>query len=267
LSPERIRVKPETMECLMERVFQSAGFVCVYDGSQPKDINWLDKPTFFTRVYRCKMDGEWINTWVKFVYDLRPGKEGQADFEMGWKDLTVFNETKNRQQIDLMAVIKNGNERRLSVRLANKIKKLFNGGSISSAEPQSTDTSGIDDIIKKAEKANVAGIAASTKAKLESRVEGVATTIANKTLKPQLERMSLPQQVKASRGMMAILGKNKTRSSMINGFASEFLEKRDKGMSGEEILHPYLNCPEFIQFWHDLGMNETDLRNLMPDGK
>ena len=51
--PEHFRAKLDTMQCLLEKIVSKAGFVCVYDGSNsPKDIDWLETPTFYTRVYR-----------------------------------------------------------------------------------------------------------------------------------------------------------------------------------------------------------------------
>jgi hypothetical protein len=76
------------MECMFERALINMGFVVIKDGSiQPTDVDWLSKPTFFTRVLRAKVDGHFVNTWVKFTYDMRTGN---ADFSVSSKDMTVF---------------------------------------------------------------------------------------------------------------------------------------------------------------------------------
>jgi len=66
------------------------------DGSKdPQDIKWLDKPTFFSRVYRLKLDDQWVNTWIRFTYDIRTG---WADFTISYKDLEVLDDAMTRKE-------------------------------------------------------------------------------------------------------------------------------------------------------------------------
>jgi len=88
--PEHIRGKIKPMECLFERACRSMGFVLMRDGSKtPQDIQWLEKPTFFSRVYRLRLDDIWVNTWIRFTYDTR---NGYADFNISHKDLATMND-------------------------------------------------------------------------------------------------------------------------------------------------------------------------------
>ena len=91
--PERIRGRIKPMECLFERSVRSMGFMLMRDGSKKsgnsQDIQWLDKPTFFSRVYRLKLDGIWVNTWIRFTYDARTG---WADFSISHKDLAAMED-------------------------------------------------------------------------------------------------------------------------------------------------------------------------------
>ncbi len=69
----------------IERALWNTGwFVLTKDGStQPTDVSWLDTPSFYTKVYRMKLDGEYVNTWVRFIYNER---DNWADFEMTYRD-------------------------------------------------------------------------------------------------------------------------------------------------------------------------------------
>jgi hypothetical protein len=69
----------------IENAVRNTGwFVLVKDGSkEPIDINWLDTPSFYTKLYRMKLDGEFVNTWVRFVYNTR---DNWADFEMRYNN-------------------------------------------------------------------------------------------------------------------------------------------------------------------------------------
>jgi len=88
--PEHIRSRIRPMECLTERAMQSMGFVLLRDGSKnPQDIKWLEKPTFFSRVYRLKLDDKWVNTWIRFTYDVR---SGYADLSISHRDLALLEE-------------------------------------------------------------------------------------------------------------------------------------------------------------------------------
>lgn len=71
--------------CLLEKFFIDFGFELIHDGLKDGQPN-PGRPTdisCFTRKYRLKVDGEWRNRWVKFVYDRR---ESLADFEVYSRD-------------------------------------------------------------------------------------------------------------------------------------------------------------------------------------
>jgi hypothetical protein len=63
-------------------VANTGWFMTVKDGSQPKgdvqDIN----PSLYTKTYRMRLDGQFTNTWVKFVYNQRDN----------WADFTIMYE-------------------------------------------------------------------------------------------------------------------------------------------------------------------------------
>lgn len=69
----------------IENAVQNTGwFVVVKDGSkEPTDVNWLTTPSFYTKLYRMKLDGEFVNTWLRFVYNYR---DNWADFEMTYRN-------------------------------------------------------------------------------------------------------------------------------------------------------------------------------------
>jgi hypothetical protein len=64
-------------EKLVQR-FGLGRFVLVHDGQRnpgqfelpPEDVR------FYTKIYRWEIDGKFINTWVKFKYDLRDNEVG-----------------------------------------------------------------------------------------------------------------------------------------------------------------------------------------------
>lgn len=70
-----------TKMCLLERLLRDNGFVLVHDGQRnPEQIELPpEEVRFFTREYRLKLDGQFVNTWVKFIYDNR---SGTVDFEI-----------------------------------------------------------------------------------------------------------------------------------------------------------------------------------------
>lgn len=76
--------KAEPM-CLLEKIIQKAGFELVHDGQ--KNPGQFELPAKeiarFTRKYRWKIDGQFVNTWVTFMYDKR---EQLADVEFYTKD-------------------------------------------------------------------------------------------------------------------------------------------------------------------------------------
>lgn len=64
-------------ECFWERLIRrSPEWVLVHDGQRnPGQFEFPpEEVRFYTRVYRWLIDGEPVNTWAKFVYDLREGE-------------------------------------------------------------------------------------------------------------------------------------------------------------------------------------------------
>jgi len=69
------------MECLWEKMVKLAGFRLIHDGQ------YEEEQLFYTRVYRLGLDGELVNTWLRFKYDLRTG---YADVSISWEDLAEW---------------------------------------------------------------------------------------------------------------------------------------------------------------------------------
>lgn len=67
--------------CLLERLLRANGFRLIHDGQRnPGQIQLPpEEVALFTRQYRLYLDGEPVNTWVKFTYDNR---SQFADFEI-----------------------------------------------------------------------------------------------------------------------------------------------------------------------------------------
>lgn len=83
----KVRHTVGLVKFLEKALWNTDWFVLIKDGStQPTDVNWLDMPSFYTKVYRMKLDGELVNTWVRFIYNLR---DNWADFEISYRDTTV----------------------------------------------------------------------------------------------------------------------------------------------------------------------------------
>lgn len=99
--PEHIRGRNRPMECLFERAIKNMGFRLIHDGSkESRDVKWLSAPTFFTRTYRSYVDGQPVNTFIRFTYDLRTG---DADFTVSSKDLDTFEQAVEESNKRLIA--------------------------------------------------------------------------------------------------------------------------------------------------------------------
>ena len=68
----------------VEWFFKQLGFELVHDGSQNITQHELPERKFFTRKYRLKMNGQWADAYVKFIYDRRKGE--CIDFKITGKD-------------------------------------------------------------------------------------------------------------------------------------------------------------------------------------
>ncbi len=59
------------IQCLLEKVFLSIGFRVVHDGEQAHDFPDAGKPSFYTRTLRWYVDNKPVDTWIRFIYNLR----------------------------------------------------------------------------------------------------------------------------------------------------------------------------------------------------
>ena len=80
--------------CFWERKLfhKSREWELVHDGQQnPGQFQFPpEEVRFYTRTYRWILDGTPVNTWVKFIYDLR---EGEATVEATFHEPGVADET------------------------------------------------------------------------------------------------------------------------------------------------------------------------------
>lgn len=102
---------------------------------------------------------------------------------------------------------------------------------------------------------------------LQSVVEKVTKPAIDKILGPKITRMNLVKQVEAARGMLRMMGMASFRKSFLPGFGDDIRDRVKQGLSDEEVLKPYLECPEFMKFWGTLGMDEDHLKALVDDVK
>lgn len=85
MTQQRSRVAEKSQACLLERLLMKAGFELVHDGqNSPCQVQLPpEEVSCYTKKYRWKIDGKFVNTWVRFFYD----KRGQfADFEIYSRD-------------------------------------------------------------------------------------------------------------------------------------------------------------------------------------
>ena len=68
----------------LEGLFKIIGFVLIHDGSKNPTDHEKPGREFFTRRYRLRMNGQWADAYVKFIYDRRKG--GCVDFKITGKD-------------------------------------------------------------------------------------------------------------------------------------------------------------------------------------
>ena len=88
--PEQIRNTISLVKFFEKACVGSGWFEMVKDGRNPHSggMEQASDPSFYVRKYRMKLDGEYVNTWIKFVYNHR---DGWADFSMSYHDLDTFN--------------------------------------------------------------------------------------------------------------------------------------------------------------------------------
>lgn len=85
---------PEFMRCLLERIIARTA-ILVYDGKLNSTPVQIDNPSFYTRVYRLKLDGQPVNTWIRFIYNKR---DNWADMRISVKDLKEWDRITSKEE-------------------------------------------------------------------------------------------------------------------------------------------------------------------------
>lgn len=85
---------PETIQCLLEKVFLSIGFKVMYDGELANEFPKAGKPSFFTRTLRLHIDSKPADTWIRFTYNLRTG---DANLNISRHDFIEMNRRLDEQ--------------------------------------------------------------------------------------------------------------------------------------------------------------------------
>lgn len=101
--------------------------------------------------------------------------------------------------------------------------------------------------------------------KLTERAERIVTGIVNKTFAPKITSMSLPEQVNFAKRMMKWQGMPAFRSHFLKdgNFPRDIEEMRAAGKTSDQIWELYRDCPEFMEFWKSLEMDEDHLKVLI----
>lgn len=76
---------------------------------------------------------------------------------------------------------------------------------------------------------------------------GKALEVAEKFATPSVskfEKMNIAGQTKSMSYLMKASGKSGMISALTNGFSDEFRVKAFSGMTEEDMVRPYLDCPE-----------------------
>ena len=100
--------------------------------------------------------------------------------------------------------------------------------------------------------------------KAEARIAEKVSNKMDKKLTKKFGKMDLVQQVKQARKLIKTVGITKFRAGLLEpgGFPKDIQEKRDNGMSSEEILDFYWSCEEFVVFWKEIALNKAHLEEL-----
>ena len=101
--------------------------------------------------------------------------------------------------------------------------------------------------------------------KIEDRVRKVAEKIYDKTLGPQVAKMTLEQQVQGIKKFMRFPGgMPRVRRDLLEGLPTDIKEKAEEGLTKEQIKDYYWGCEAFKNFWeNDLEMAEATLDELI----
>lgn len=102
--------------------------------------------------------------------------------------------------------------------------------------------------------------------KVVRKVEETTRKIIEKTMVPKWTGMSLPQQVRVARGVLRMQGVVSFRSNFLKpaNFPDDIKDKVKAGWDNDQIKAYYLGCPEFLEFWGDLGLTEDNFETLLP---
>jgi hypothetical protein len=94
--------------------------------------------------------------------------------------------------------------------------------------------------------------------------EDEAAKVITHNMTQKWSAVGLPGQVKDARNFLRMLGVGRFKDKFLPGFREDLTDKLDQGATSDEIVRFYLGCPEFVLFWHDIGMNEENLREMIP---
>jgi hypothetical protein len=87
--PAYVKGTPATIACFVEYLVRATGwFECVYNGKLQQDFKNGGSPTFYTKVYRMKLDGEYQRFRVRLIYNER---DKLASVEGSWKEFMDLN--------------------------------------------------------------------------------------------------------------------------------------------------------------------------------
>lgn len=78
------------------------------------------------------------------------------------------------------------------------------------------------------------------------------------TVRAELEEAPLAIQIAQARKYMSRLPVSNFKKLFLPGFRND-VKDRVKKVGREEAMSYYLDCPEFVQFWSDIGMTLEDL--------
>jgi len=103
--------------------------------------------------------------------------------------------------------------------------------------------------------------------KLVSKVEKITGKVVEKTLVPSWLKMDLPKQVNVARKMMRTSGMINFRAGFLkdDGFPGDVADMIKKGDTPEQIRSYYWDCPEWVDFWHLLELNQDHFASILDD--
>jgi len=102
----------------------------------------------------------------------------------------------------------------------------------------------------------------------EERVARLVSKIEDKIGKKLTKRfgkMDLVKQVKQARKLSKLVGIARFKATFLEpgGFPKDIQDKKDSGMTNDEILNLYWGCTEFVAFWEEMALSKTHLETLV----